>query len=66
MEVARAQEIPTVDLEYSLGLLGLYGVWHLHDEAILLLPVGLDVFCKLYPEASTELHSKMQPYQLMV
>jgi hypothetical protein len=25
-----------------------------------LLPVGLDVFCKLHPEASTELHSMMQ------
>jgi hypothetical protein len=36
----------------------LYGVWHWHDEAVPLLPVGLDVFCKLHPEASTGLHSR--------
>jgi hypothetical protein len=38
----------------------MYGVWHCHDEAILLLPGGLDVFCELQPEASTEIHSAMQ------
>jgi hypothetical protein len=31
-----------------------------HDEAVLLLPVVLDVFCELHPGASTELHSTMQ------
>jgi hypothetical protein len=41
-------------------LLGLYGVWHSHDQAVPLLPVGLDIFCQLHPEASTELHSAMQ------
>jgi hypothetical protein len=42
------------------GLLWLYGVWHCHDEAVPLLLVGLDAFCELHPEASTELHSTMQ------
>jgi hypothetical protein len=51
------QEVPTVVLEISPGLLGLYGVWHRHDEAVPLLTAGLDVFCELHPEASTELHS---------
>jgi hypothetical protein len=41
-------------------LLGLYGVWHCHDEAVILLPVGLDAFNELHPEASTELHNTMQ------
>jgi hypothetical protein len=41
-------------------LLGLCGVWHSHDEAVPLLPVGLDGNCVLHPEASTELHSTMQ------
>jgi hypothetical protein len=41
-------------------LLGLYGVSHCHDEAVLFLSVGLDVFCELHPEASTELHSMIQ------
>jgi hypothetical protein len=54
------QEVPTVALESSPGLLGLYGVWHYHDEALPLLPVGLEVFCELHPEASTELNSTMQ------
>jgi hypothetical protein len=54
------QEVPTVVLEFPTGLLGLYGVWHSHDEAITLLPVGLDVFCELNPKASTELHSTLQ------
>jgi hypothetical protein len=54
------QEIPLVVLEFSLGLLGLYGVWHCHDGAVNLLPVGLYIFCQLNPEASTELHSTMQ------
>jgi hypothetical protein len=52
---ADIQEVPTV-LESSSGLLGLYGFWHCHDEAVPLLPVGLDVSCELHPEASTELH----------
>jgi hypothetical protein len=34
-------------------------VWHCHDEAVPLLPVGLDVFCEMHPEASTE-HTVMQ------
>jgi hypothetical protein len=54
------QEVPTVVLEFCPGLLGVYGVWHCQDEAVLLLPAGLDIFCELYPEASTELHSTMQ------
>jgi hypothetical protein len=54
------QEVPTLVLEFSPALLGLYEVWHCHDEAVPLLPVGLDVFCKLHPEASTGLHSTMQ------
>jgi hypothetical protein len=45
-------------------LLGLYGVWHCHDEAIPLLPVGLDAFCELYFEASRELHSIVTCYLL--
>jgi hypothetical protein len=51
------QEVPTVVLEFSPGLFGLYEVWHFHD-AVLLLPVGLDVFCKLLPKTSTELSSE--------
>jgi hypothetical protein len=54
------QEVPTTILEFSPGLLGLCGVWHCHDVAVPLLPVGLDILCKLDPEASTELHSEMQ------
>jgi hypothetical protein len=54
------QEVPTVVFKFSPGLLGLYGVWHCHDEAVPLLPLGLDFFCKLHPEASTELHRTMQ------
>jgi hypothetical protein len=58
---ADVQELPTVILKFSPGLLGLYGGWHCRrDEAVPLLPVGLDVFCELVPEASTELHSTMQ------
>jgi hypothetical protein len=57
---AHVQDVPTIVLEFSLGLLGLYGVWHCHDEAVPLLTVGLDVFCELHSEASTELHSTMQ------
>jgi hypothetical protein len=48
------QEVPTVVFEFSAGLFGLYGIWHCHDEAVPLLPVGLDVFCELNPETSTE------------
>jgi hypothetical protein len=44
-------------------LLGLYGVWHSHDEAVPLLPVGLDVVCELHPDASTEFHSTVQNSQ---
>jgi hypothetical protein len=47
------QEVLTVVLEFSSGLLGLCGVWHCHDEAVTLLPGGLDVFCEKHPEAST-------------
>jgi hypothetical protein len=58
--MADVQEVPTVVLEFSPGLLGLYGVWHCHDEAVPYLPVGVDFFYELHPEASTELHSMMQ------
>jgi hypothetical protein len=54
------QEVPAVVSEFSPGLLGLYGVWHCHDEVVPLLPVGLEVFCELHHEASTELHTTMQ------
>jgi hypothetical protein len=54
------QEVLTVVLEFSPGLLRLYGVWHCHDEAVPLLPFGLGVFCELHPKASAELHSTMQ------
>jgi hypothetical protein len=54
------QEVSTVVLEFSLGLLELYGVWHCHDEAVPVFPVGLEVFCELHPKSSTDLHSTMQ------
>jgi hypothetical protein len=54
------QEIPNVVLEFSSRLLELYGVWYCHDEVVLLLPGGLDVFCEFRPEASTDLYSMMQ------
>jgi hypothetical protein len=38
------QEVPTIVLEFSPGFLWLYGIWHYHDEAVPLLPGGLDVF----------------------
>jgi hypothetical protein len=57
---ADVQEVPTAVLEFSPGLLELYGVWHCHDEAVPLLPVGLDVFWELNPKTSTELHNSMQ------
>jgi hypothetical protein len=57
---ADVQEVLTVALEFSPGLHRLYGVWHCHDKAVPILPVGLDIFCELHPEASTELHSTMQ------
>jgi hypothetical protein len=57
---ANVEEVPNVVLEFSPGLLGLYGVWHYHDEAAPLLPVSLDVFCELQPKASTEFHSMIQ------
>jgi hypothetical protein len=53
------QEVLIVVLEFSPGLLGAYGVWHCHDEAVLILPFGWDIFCELHFEASTEFHSKM-------
>jgi hypothetical protein len=53
------QEVPIVVLEFSPGLLGPYGVWYCHDEAVLILPFGLDVFCELHSEGSTEFHSTM-------
>jgi hypothetical protein len=54
------QDVPTVILEFPPGLLGLYGVRLCHDEAVPLLLVGLDVFCELHPEASTDTHSMTQ------
>jgi hypothetical protein len=54
------EEVPTVVLEFSPGLHGLCGVWLCHDEAVPLLPVGLEVFCELHPEVPTELYSKIQ------
>jgi hypothetical protein len=54
------QEVPIVVFQFSPGLLRLFGVRHCHDEAVSLLPAGLDVFCELHSEASTELHSMMQ------
>jgi hypothetical protein len=33
-------QVPTVVLELSSGLLGLYGVWHCHDEAVPRLPLA--------------------------
>jgi hypothetical protein len=35
-------------------------VWHCHDQAVYLLPVGLEIFCELHRESSTELHSMIQ------
>jgi hypothetical protein len=57
---ADVQEVPTAVLKFSPRLLGLYGVWHYHAEAVPLLPVGLDVSCELHPEASIELRSAIQ------
>jgi hypothetical protein len=54
------QEVPTVVFEFSPELLWLNGVRHFHDEAVPLLPVGLEGFRELHPEASAELHSTMQ------
>jgi hypothetical protein len=54
------QEVPTIVLEFSPWLLGLYAVWHCHDEAVNLVPVGLDVFYELHPESSIELQSTSQ------
>jgi hypothetical protein len=58
--MADVQEVPTLVLEFSSGLLGLYGFWHYFHEAVHILPVGPNAFCELHPEASTELHSTMQ------
>jgi hypothetical protein len=58
--MADVQGVPIVVFKSYRGLLGLYGVWHCHDEAVPLLPVGLDIFCKLHPKAPTEFHSTMQ------
>jgi hypothetical protein len=57
---ADAQEVPSVVLEFSPGLLGPYEAWLCHDEAELHMQVGLDIFCELHPKASTELHTTMQ------
>jgi hypothetical protein len=38
------------------GLLWLYGVCYCHEEAVPFLPVFLDAFCELHPEASAELY----------
>jgi hypothetical protein len=54
------QKVPIVVTEVSLGLLGLCEIWLCHDEAVPLLPVGLDVFCELHPEASAELQITTQ------
>jgi hypothetical protein len=53
------KKFPTVVLEFSSGF-RLYRVWHCHDEAVPLLPVGLDIFCELLLEASTEFHCTTQ------
>jgi hypothetical protein len=45
---ADVQGVPNVVLKFSPGLLGLYELWHCHDKAVPLLPVGLDVFCELH------------------
>jgi hypothetical protein len=55
-----SKKFPTVVLEFPPGLLGLCGVWYCFDEAVPLLPLGLDVFYELHPDASTELHITMQ------
>jgi hypothetical protein len=57
---ADVQGVSTAVTEFSPVLLGLHVVWHCHDEAVPLLPVDLDVFCELHPEAPTKLHSRMQ------
>jgi hypothetical protein len=46
---ADVQEVPTVVLEFFPGLLWPRGFGHCHDEAVHLLPVGLEVLCDLYP-----------------
>jgi hypothetical protein len=58
--MADVQEVPIVVLEFYPWLFGLYGVWSCNDEAVHVLPVGLEVFCELHPDASTELHSTVQ------
>jgi hypothetical protein len=57
---ADVQEVPTVLPEFSPELLRLYRVWFCNDKAVSLLPVGLDIFYELHPEASIELNSTMQ------
>jgi hypothetical protein len=56
------QTVPNllVVLEFSPGFLGLYWVWNYHDEAVLFLLVGLDIFYELHPKASTQLYSMIQ------
>jgi hypothetical protein len=41
---ADVQEVLILVLEFSPGLLVLYSVWHCHDEAVPILPIGLSVF----------------------
>jgi hypothetical protein len=53
------QELPTVVPEFCPGLVELYGALH-YDDEVPLLPVGLDVFYELHPEASIKFHSTMQ------
>jgi hypothetical protein len=54
------KKFPLQFLNSLLGSLGLHGVWCYYDEAVPLLPVGLEVFCVLHPEASAELDITMQ------
>jgi hypothetical protein len=58
--VRRMTNVPTVVLESSPGLLGLYEVWHCHDATSHLLSSGLEVFYGLHREYSTELYSMKQ------
>jgi hypothetical protein len=54
------QEVLTVVLEFSPGLIKLYQVWYYQAEAVPFLPFALEVFCELHPEASIEFYSMMQ------
>jgi hypothetical protein len=54
------KKFPLQFLNSLLGSSGCMWVWHCHDEAAPLLPVGLEVFYKLHVEAPTEFHNTMQ------